>query len=156
MLRIVPARWFSWDFNVSQGLHPVADIDISWWRERGQVTVQGTPFRVSRQGMLSGDFLLESDRGVVARATKPSVLRRSFDVQHESKTYTLQAQSALRRSFVLLEGGREVGNISPDGFWTRRASATLPSDMPLPVQVFLIWLAVLLWKRESDSASATS
>jgi hypothetical protein len=118
--------------------------------------VQGASFRVSREGRLNGDFLLESDRGVVARATRPSVLRRSFAVQHGSKTHTLRAQSMFRRSFALLEGDREIGAITRDGVWSRHASANLPADMPLPVQVFLIWLAVLLWKRESDAASAAS
>jgi hypothetical protein len=156
MLRIVPHRWFSWDFTVSQGSQAVAEIDISWWRERGELTVQGARFRVSRQGMMSGDFLLESDRGVVARATKPSVMRRLFVVQHEAKTYTLRARSVLGRSFVLLDAEREVGTIAPAGVWSRRADVDLPAEIPLPVQVFLIWLAVLMWKREADSASGAS
>jgi hypothetical protein len=155
-LSIVPSRWFSWDFTVSQGSEAVAEIDISWWRERGELTVQGASFGVSREGMMAGDFLLESDRGVVARATKPSMMRRLFAVQHGAKTYTLRARSAWRRGFVLLEGEREVGTIDPAGPWTRRASAALPPEVPLPVQVFLIWLTVLMWKRESDSASAGS
>jgi hypothetical protein len=151
MLEVVPTGWFSWDFTISEGSRPVAEFDISWWRERGELTVQGSTFRVSREGMLSGDFLLESDRGILARATKPSVLRRSFTVQSGTKTYTLQARSAFRRSFVLLDDDREVGAIAPHSAWTRRASANLPTDMPLPVQVFLVWLTLLLWKRESDS-----
>lgn len=156
MLQIAPLRWFSWDFRVFEESQAVADIDISWWRERGELTVRGGTFRVSRTGMLSGDFLLESGTGIVARATKPSFLRRSFVVQHEAKTYTLRARSSFRRSFVLLEGDREVGAIVPDGFWTRRASANLPGEVALPVQVFLIWLAVLLWKREAEAATAAS
>jgi hypothetical protein len=28
----------------------------------------------------------------------------------------------------------------------------LPENMPLSVKVFIIWLAVILWKRESDAA----
>jgi hypothetical protein len=151
MLEVVPTRWFSWDFTISEGSRPVAEFDISWWRERGELTVHGSTFRVSRERMLSGDFLLESDRGILARATKPSALRRSFTVRHGAKTYTLQARSVFRRSFVLLDNDREVGSIAPRTGWTRRASASLPTDMPLPVQVFLVWLTLLLWKRESDS-----
>jgi hypothetical protein len=155
MLRIVPQRWFSWDFTVSQGSELVAEIDISWWRERGELTVQGATFSVSRQGMMSGDFLLESDRGVLARATKPSMMRRLFLVQHDATTWTLRPRSVLGRTFVLLDGEREVGRITPAGLWSRRANVDLPARVPLPVQVFLIWLTVLMWKREADAASSS-
>jgi hypothetical protein len=155
MLRIVPQRWFSWDFTVSQGSELVAEIDISWWRERGELAVQGESFSVSRQGMMSGDFLLESGRGVMARATKPSMMRRLFLVQHDATTWTLRPRSVLGRTFVLLDGEREVGRITPAGLWSRRANVDLPARVPLPVQVFLIWLTVLMWKREADAASSS-
>jgi hypothetical protein len=156
MLHIAPVRWFSWDFTVSDGPQRVADIDISWWRERGELTVNGKTFRVSREGMFSREFVLESTDGVVARATKPGALRRSFVVTHGTAVYTLQAASAFRRRFVLLADDREVGEIAPAGFWSRRATANLPEALPLPVRVFLIWLTVILWKREDEAAATAS
>jgi len=30
---------------------------------------------------------------------------------------------------------------------------TLPDVFPLPVKVFIMWLTVLIWKRDSDAAS---
>jgi hypothetical protein len=154
-LEIVPTNWFSWNFTVSQQSRPIAGFDISWWRERGSLTVEGKTYPVSREGMMSGDFVLESDRGILARATKLSALRRSFTVVSGAKTYTLRAKQAFRRSFVLLDGDREIGRIAPESAWGRRASANLPADVPLPVQVFLVWLTVLLWKRDSDAAAAS-
>jgi hypothetical protein len=156
MLQIAPVRWFSRDFTVSDGPQRIADIYISWWRERGELTVNGRTFRVSREGMFSGDFVLESTDGVVARASKPSALRRSFVVTHGTAVYTLQAASAFRRRFVLLADDREVGEIAPAGFWSRRATANLPEALPLPVRVFLIWLTVILWKREEEAAATAS
>jgi hypothetical protein len=154
LLTIEPKRWFSWDFTVSQGTRAIADIDISWWRERGELTIEGRTFRVTRDGMIGGDFVLESSDGVVARATKPSLFRRAFVVTHGAKTWTLEPTSMFRRALTLRDGGRDAGEIAPRGAWSRRASARLPDEAPLPVQVFLIWLAVLLWKRESDAAAS--
>ena len=54
---------------------------------------------------------------------------------------------------MLLEGSEEVGKISPDGIFTRRATVNLPETLPLPVRVFLVWLTLILWKRDSDSSS---
>jgi hypothetical protein len=66
----------------------------------------------------------------------------------------LRAKSALRRAFILLEGSREIGAISPEGIFSRRAAVDLPEEMPLPVKIFITWLAVILWKRASGGAGA--
>ena len=152
MLRAIPKRWFSWDFAVVQGSQPLADVDMSCWREKGVLTIQGKNHRVYREALLSGDFVLESPESVVARATKSSALRRSFFITHDGKQYTLRARSIFGRAFLLLDGDREVGSLAPEGLCTRRAAIDLPEDLPLPVKVFIIWLAIILWKRDADSA----
>ena len=39
----------------------------------------------------------------------------------------------------------------PEGLFTRRARINLPEELPLPVRVFMIWLTVILWKRDADN-----
>ena len=153
MLKATPKRWFSWDFTVSEGSKPVADIDVSWWREKGVLTVDGAGYTVYREGLMSGDFILESAGSVLARAEKPSAFRRTFIIKHRDRHYTLKARSAFRKSFVLLQGDKEIGFIAPESWFHRGASVHLPEDLPLAVQVFITWLAILLWKRESEAAS---
>lgn len=72
----------------------------------------------------------------------------------DAVTRRLRAKSVFRRGFVLLDGDREIGSLSPEGIFTRRATVDLPQALPLPVKVFIIWLAVILWKRSSDAAAA--
>jgi hypothetical protein len=155
MLTAIPKHWFTWDFTVHEGSQAIAEIDVSWWREKGTLTIQGQDYRVYREGVMSGYFVLESAGSVLARAEKPSAFRRTFLVEHAGRQYTLQAKSAWRRAFVLLQGSEEVGGIAPLGIFSRRASVDFPESLPLPVRVFLLWLAVLLWKREADSAAAS-
>jgi len=154
MLTAAPKHWFSWDFVVLEGSQAVAEIDISWWRERGVLTVSGVDYHVCRQGVMSGDFILECSGVALARAEKPSAFHRSFIVEHQDKRYTLRARSMFRRAFLLLDGEREIGSVCPEGIFTRRATVDLPADLPLPVKVFIVWLTVVLWKRESGSAAA--
>jgi hypothetical protein len=151
VLKLVPKHWFSWDFAVGDDRGIVAEIDISWWREKGVLTVQDANHPVYRERLMSGDFILESAGSILARAQKPSAFRRCFNMEHESRQYTVRAPAAFRRAFVVLDGAAEIGCISPDGLFTRRASIDLPEDMPLPVRIFIVWLAVILWKREADS-----
>jgi hypothetical protein len=154
MLQLEPTRWFSWAFTVADDGQPVGTLDISAWRERGEVTVAGQTLRIVRQGFVSSDFRLEGGGTVVATATKPSVFRREFALTFSGRTLRLQPRSAWGRALVLREGERDVGEVKPRALWSRRATATLPDTLPAPVRLFVLWLAMLVWKRDDDAASA--
>jgi hypothetical protein len=156
VLKLVPKHWFSWDFAVMDDHGIVADIDSSLWGEKGVLTVRGTSYAVYRDRKMSGDFILESAGSVLARAQKPSAFRRYFNVEHTGRQYAVRAQSAFSSTFVVLEAGNGIGSISPDGIFTRRARIDRPEDMLLPLRIFMVWLAVILWKRASDSAIASA
>ena len=154
MLKAVPKSWFSWGFTVLDGAQPIANIDISCWSEKGTLLVLGLPYKVYREGMMSGTFLLESDGTILARAVKPSAFSRSFIVEHAGRKLALR--STFFGRYRLLEGDREIGSISPETICFRRANVNLPEDLPLPVRLFILWLVILLWKRDSDAAASTA
>jgi hypothetical protein len=156
MLELVPLGWFSWDFSVLQNSSPIAEIDISSWREKGVLAIGGASYNVCREGLMGGRFILELNGTQLAHAEKPSALHRFFTVQHEGKTYTLKAESAFRRTFLLLEDNQQVGSIAPAGMFTRKARVDLPDELPLPIKLFLLWLTVILWKRDSEAAATAA
>jgi hypothetical protein len=61
LLTTIPKSWFSWDLTVLEDSQPVADIHVSNWRERGKLTLQGKDYKVYREGVMTGAFLLEAD-----------------------------------------------------------------------------------------------
>ena len=166
MLRLEPMHWYSWAFTVSREGRAVAALDISTWRERGRLEVEGQRFTVDRERLMSGDFRLHRgeppSRGsgsgpagaLLATAAKPSLFRRRFVVTFSGRRLVLERRSGFGRAFVVREGDREVGDITPERFWSRRATANLPDNLPLPIQAFLLWLALLVWKRDADDSSA--
>jgi hypothetical protein len=153
MLTVAAKHWYSWEFTLAAGDRVVADIDISSWRERGQLQVGGQTYRVHRDGMM-GPFILDADGVEVARAEKPSAFYRAFVLRHEGRELELRAVSSLRRQFRLLDGGAEVGVIDPHSVWTRSADVEFRIPLPDALQAFIVWLTLLLWKRESDGAAA--
>ena len=155
MLTVAPKHWYSWEFTLAAGDRVVADIDISSWRERGRLQVNGRAYRVYRDGMM-GPFILDADGVEVARAAKPSAFHRAFVLRHEGRELELRAANALRRQFLLLDGGTEVGVIDPQSVWTRSADVEFRIPLPEAVQAFIVWLTLLLWKRESDGGAAAS
>jgi hypothetical protein len=39
---------------------------------------------------------------------------------------------------------------------TRKASVSLPDELPMAVRIFVIWLTIILKKRDADSAAITA
>jgi hypothetical protein len=155
ILRAIPKSWFSWDFRIMDGTRQVAEMDLSWWREQGLLTVEGVPYKVYREKLMSGAFVLEKAGSMLVRAEKPDTFWRRFLIDYEGRQFTLQAKSAFGREFTLSTDRSEIGRIAPEGIFTRRAEASLPQELPLPVRVFILWLVIILWKRQSDSESTS-
>ncbi len=155
-LRVAPRAWYSYEFNVESGGRIVAEIALSSWRERATLMIDGRRYKAYRERFFAGAFILESDGAVVARAEKPSAFRREFVVDHAGTRWTLRAPSPLRRQFTLLSGDLEVGFVRPESAFRRAAAVMLPSALPLPLSVFVVWLVLLMWKRDADAAATRS
>ena len=85
MLEAVPKTWLSWDYSIVDGSTTIADMDLSLWREKGQVTTGNEVYSVYREGLAQGAFVLALDGTILARAEKPSALRRSFTIDYEKQ-----------------------------------------------------------------------
>ncbi|OPY04941.1 MAG: hypothetical protein A4E61_00504 [Syntrophorhabdus sp. PtaB.Bin184] len=154
MLRAEPKGWFSWKFTIfDDDDEPIAAIDIGWMRETGELKLGGRIYRLFREGFFGGAFILEENGVELARAEKPSSLFRSFTVTNNGKEYGLRAASPVERMFILSENGRELGTVRPEHAFTRKAVIDLPAEIDLPVRIFMVWLVLVLWKRDEESAS---
>jgi hypothetical protein len=154
-LAAVPMRWLSWDFALQQPTGEVAgQVCLSSWRERGSIQVPGFSCKVRRDGLL-GPFLAEaSDGSRVASAIKPSALRREFAITHTERRYVLKAVSSWRRECALFdEGYTRLGQVRPESWLSRRARVELDDRVPPLLQAFVVWLTLLLWKRDGDAVA---
>ena len=154
MLRAYPQSWFSWKFRILDvSDRHIATIDIGWVREDGELCLAERTFRLFRERLFGGAFILEYNGQEVARAQKPSAFLRSFAVSYRGRRFKLQAASPVVREFRLIENDRPVGTVRPENAFTRKAVIDLPDSIELPVQIFLAWLVLVLWKRDQESSS---
>ena len=78
MLIATPKHWYSWNSIVrDEGERVVGEMKVSSRRGRGTIAIGGIEHQVRREGML-GDFLLERDGSILARAAKPSAFLREL------------------------------------------------------------------------------
>jgi hypothetical protein len=146
---------FSNTFEFRTPSQELVMLRASPWRERADFALQGSRYHLHREGRLKGPFLLERDGRVIARAVKPSAFRDRFEVELNGTTYTLRKPSAFSRRFHLFSGEQQIGEIAPVSAFSRRSRVDLPADIPLAMQLFIFWLALLMWKRQAAAAGAS-
>jgi hypothetical protein len=154
MIEAVPKSAFSKDFILRSGNGELAELDVSGWRESAEFELEGVLHRLYRESPL-GDFVLERDGTVIARATKPSAFRATFRLQVSGHDLTLRKISVWRRDFGVFDGEEMVGRIAPVKWYGRRAAVEVPEHWNLALEIFLFWLVLLMWRRENAAAAAT-
>lgn len=153
MLKAVPISWCSWTFQIEDERHNVAKIDMAWLRESANLRIGGDTYRAAKCSAFGGTFELTHDGTVVASAGKRMMIR-TFDVAAGDRHFELSALSIFGRSFGLYEHGQLIGTMGPTGIWSRKARVDFPDDVSNEVQVFLIWLVLILWRRSASSNAA--
>ena len=148
MLKVIPKGW-SYAFKVMDNTESVAEaVNLSFWQDKSELRIQGNVYQARRD---RSSYVLESTAGVLARAEWPRRWRRELGIEHADHRYTLRAKSPFRGELLLLDGSTQIGSISPEGVFTRKAEVELPQKLPLFVKVFIIWLAMTIWKQEDYS-----
>jgi hypothetical protein len=153
MLEAIPTNIFASNFRLQQNDNLLGEVEASIWRDRAVLEIGEGTYRLYREGQFSGDFVLEHNGNVVARARKPSLFRNRFEVELPNQLLELRKLGPLSRRFGLFDGERQLGSVYPLGIFTRRSNIDLPSDWPLPIRVFVFWLAFIIWKRQNAAAS---
>ena len=149
-----PKGVFSWDFEVFAAGRKLVTIDMAWFGRCGRFVLNLTDFDVFRQGWCGGDYVLGSNGRTLAHATMG--LSRRFTINIDGRQLVLQAAGPFTRTFKLYENGRELGSITPVHPLTRACKINMPDDFAPPVQIYLIWLVLVMWKRQQHNVVAAS
>ncbi len=155
-IRARPKHWFSWGFDLDLDGTAWVTFDMDWLREGGRFTWASTEYRLSREGVWSGDFLLVAGERVLAHATKENPFVRRFAIDIDGRELVLQAAGWFTPRFELIERDTVVGRVVRDHFFTRACTVEFPQDLSVPVQVFLFWLVALMWRRAANAGSAAA
>jgi len=151
LLQAVPTSLFAKIFRLHQDDQLVGEVDTSLWGDRARMEVEEGSYDLHRERFCAGDFLLEGDGKLIARASRPSWYRCTLEVELPNRRLTLRKVSPWKRRFELFEGEKPVGSVYPLGLFSRRTHIDLPDDWPLAVRGFLFWLVFLAWKREESA-----
>ncbi len=159
-MRARPRAWYSNDWILEWDDGSSLLLDCSNWRETAEFELAGEVLRLGKDALLGKQYLLHVDDELIAHADKPSRLFNRFEFEHAGSTYTLRKASTWLRRFELFRTGpaheEKVGEIRPESMWLRHSRIVLPAELPRAVQVFVFWLAAVVWQRENNSAAAAA
>src|SRR5690349_9209738 len=128
MLEAIPTGVLSSSFRLQQENELVGELDSSVWRCKATLELEEGTYNLYREKPIGGDYLLEHDGTIIARASKLSVFRDKFAVQLGNRLIELRKLSWKTRKFGLFDGDNQLGGIYPKGMFTKRADIDLPQE----------------------------
>jgi len=153
MIECRPRGIFSWNFDLT-GDGQKAAIEFNWIGEQGLIFIDGNEHRVTKRGMFSGEWSMESHRGAIYQAVKSSPFTRTFQITGPDGITELSAESMFGRAMKLSGPGVDCV-IKPAHAFTRRATIEGRTDDFTQV-CFGFWLCILTWRRSANSGAASS
>ena len=107
-------------------------------------------FKITRKGFFGPTYQLWLGKDLVVSLTQTPGFNR-YSVAYSQRVWTLKAIGLMARKFGLYQGDKQVGGILPTHLNRyREIHIDLPTELPLEVQAFLMW--VILWKWRGDSS----
>lgn len=160
MLRATSARagLFTVRYEVSEDGRPVTGWTTRTWQQHRDLVIDGHPYALRSEGIAR--FALEGEiRAHILRSVDHPdgpLSNPHWNVEVGDLAYRL-AGSGVGRRFALLttaDAVNESGRVWRTGSLRPSYTAQLPNALELPVQVFVLWSAMAIW-RASVAAAAT-
>lgn len=136
---------FKRSYEIAENGRPVTELS-GFKRESCEFTVGGVAYRASRDGRKR--FLLTGPNGPVADASRET--RREWSIK--AAEGNLKLKPRWRRWEV--RRGAAVGAIRPVGVFARYFTADLPAGVSLPVQVFVLFVVLMIFERQRAAGAA--
>ena len=128
----------------------VATLRTAKVREAATAVVGGEEWLFTRTGRSTGGRRATEPEGTERlAATQTSWWRGTWEVELDGTRLQMRTASAWRGTHRYLRDGRAVAESGFTGGWLRLPTLTVREPMPLTAQVFLLWLELVLSRRNT-------
>ena len=142
---------------VLRGGAVVATLRASNWKEAATAVVGDRSWVfAARRGELTGRPAEDSADAVRVRARRTSFWKGTWAVELEGTVLERLRTSVWRNAHVYVSGGREVARQGSVGGWSPRPLLDADDSVPLDHQVFLLWLELVLSRRDESTTAAAA
>tara|TARA_R110002096_G_scaffold29509_5_gene88965 strand:- start:34973 stop:35449 length:477 start_codon:yes stop_codon:yes gene_type:complete len=155
-VRAIPQGLFTWNFEIRKADNVVGMTTYRIFGESGELSLGERQFVVERQGPLSGQWRLAQRNGPeLAVAQKANAFTRRIEMKwlEAGSVLTMEGVNPWSRTMKITANGNLLGRIVPDHLFTRKSTLEFGEDVPMEIQLFCLWLAVMLWRRAANNSS---
>ncbi len=135
---------------------PVATLRAANWKEQATAVVGDREWSFSkRKGELRGRWTVDPEDSARLRARQASSWKGTWVADLEGALVEAQTLSHWRGTHRFVSGGQQVGHSGSTGGWSPRPTLTATPQMPLDHQVFLLWLELVVSRRNTAAMAGS-
>jgi hypothetical protein len=133
----------------------VAELRASNWKESATAVIASREWVLGKHKReLTGRWASEPEDAVRLRARQVSMWRSTWVVDLEGTPLEVQSRSMWKGTHRYLAAGRVVAESGTTGGWSPRPTLTTDEAMPLDHQVFLLWVELVISRRNQAATTA--
>ena len=148
--------WASSGVRVLSGESEITQLKISFLKGNGSFELDGGSFTVDSHGLFRADATLKKGGTVIARVKHKGFPRGRFEISSAGHKLVLKTRGWTGRSYVLQLMGQEVGRITRAGLMGTKITSEFPDEVPVFLQVLMIYIALAHARRQGAAAAASS
>ena len=127
------------------------------WKEAATAVVGDREWVFTkRKGQLLGRWSTEPQDAARLRAAQKSFWKGTWTVDLEGRPVEMQNASMWRGTHRYLSGGKQLAESGTTGGWSPRPTLTADAALPLHQQVFLLWVELVLSRRNAAVAGGVT
>jgi hypothetical protein len=135
----------------------VATLRASDWKESATAVVGDREWVFNkRKGELTGRWAAEPEGTARVSARQTSLWKGSWTADLEGRPVDVESASYWKGTHRFLSGGRTVADSGSTGGWSPRPTLSVAEELPLDHQVFLLWLLLVISRRNTAAISAAT
>ena len=136
---------------------PVAVLRASNWKEAATAVVGDREWIFTkRKGDLCGRWSIEPQDTARLRARSSSFWKTRWTLDLEGRPVEMQSMSVWSGTHRYLSGGRQLAESGTTGWWSPRPTLTADDALPLHQQVFLLWVELVISRRNAAAAGGVA
>jgi hypothetical protein len=132
----------------------VAQLRASNWKEAATAVVGDREWVFAKQKReLTGRWSAEPEGAARLRAHQTSMWKGTWAADLEGTPVAVSSLSVWKGTHRYTSGGRTVAESGSTGGWSPRPTFDCDASVPLEHQVFLLWLELVIGRRNSSAAT---
>lgn len=135
----------------------VATLQASNWKEQATAVIGEREWLFTRRkGELTGRWAVDPEDAARLRARQTSFWKGTWAAELDGTAVEVETLSYWKGTHRYLAGGQEVARSDSTGGWSPRPTLEAAPHVPLEHQVFLLWLELVITRRNNAAITAAT